>query len=93
MREAIAKAIEKYNRYRSPEAMAKLIEVKGDEFIVDFHGPFCKSCGVYDYFEDFIYELKGLSDIQAEIAGFESTESETIRVRYAMRAIGRKDDS
>jgi len=85
--EAISRAIDRYNHYRSPEVIAKLVEVNEGQFVVDFHGPFCKSCGVFDYFDDLIYELKGLTDIQAEVAGFEGTESETIRVRYALRAI------
>lgn len=86
--EAISKAIERYNRYRSPEATAKLVKAGNGEFTVDFDGPFCRSCGVYDYFEDLIYGLKDLSNIQAEITGFESTESETIRVNYTIRSVG-----
>lgn len=86
--EAISKAIERYNHYRSPEVTAKLVKAGNEAFIVDFDGPFCKSCGIYDYFEDLIYELKDLSDIQAELTGFESTESETIRVVYTIRTVG-----
>ena len=86
--EAISKAIDRYNHYRSPEATAKLVKVGNGEFIVDFEGPFCKSCGIYDFFEDLIYELKGLLDIQAVIKGFESTESEMVRVVYAIKALG-----
>jgi len=64
LEEAISKAIDRYNHYRSPEVIAKLIDVNEGQFVVDFSGPFCKSCAVYDYLDDLIYELKGLSDIQ-----------------------------
>ncbi|KON32880.1 hypothetical protein AC477_02330, partial [miscellaneous Crenarchaeota group-1 archaeon SG8-32-1] len=56
--DSILKAVEEYNKYRSPEATAKLIEIQKHEFVVEFEGPFCSSCGVQDYIEDFIYELE-----------------------------------
>ncbi|MGQ9514110.1 MAG: hypothetical protein ACUVTL_03545 [Thermoproteota archaeon] len=83
--EAISKTIERYNSYRSPEVTAKLVEVGDGGFLVDFDGTFCRSCSIYDYFEDLIYELKSTSSIKAEIEGFESTESESIRVKYAIK--------
>jgi hypothetical protein len=85
--EAISRAVERYNHYRSPEVKAKLIKAGEGGFTVDFEGPFCKSCGIYDYFKDLIYELNNVSEIQAEITGFENTESETVRVIYAIRVV------
>jgi len=46
---AVAKAIETYNKYRSPEATARLVEMKGGELIIDFEGSFCRTCGVSEY--------------------------------------------
>ena len=51
-----------YNRYRSPEATAKLVLVTSDMVTVSFSGSFCYSCGVIDYLEDFVHELKLLTD-------------------------------
>jgi len=82
---AVAKAIETYNRYRSPEATAKLVEMKDCELIIDFEGSFCRTCGVSEYFEDFIYELKGLANVQMEILSFEYQGYEKFRVRYALK--------
>ena len=82
---AVAEAIETYNKYRSPEATAKLVEMKGGELIIDFKGSFCGTCGVSEYFEDFIYELKGLVDVQMEILSFEYRGYEKFRVRYAVK--------
>jgi len=43
------KAVKAYNHFRSPEAKARLIEIKKDKLIMDFEGSFCRTCGVYDY--------------------------------------------
>ncbi|MEM0488544.1 MAG: hypothetical protein QXR17_04475 [Candidatus Bathyarchaeia archaeon] len=82
----ILKAIEEYNRYRSPEAKAKLVEINGDEIILDIEGNFCCSCGVYDYLEDFIYEIKRLSELKLSIAEFREYEPGKIRVKYILEA-------
>ena len=58
----VCKTIAQYNRYRSPEATAKRVAVSCEMVTVAFSGSFCHSCGVEAYFEDFIYELKRLTD-------------------------------
>jgi hypothetical protein len=79
----VLKAIEVYNRYRSPEATAKLVGVEKDGFVIEFEGAFCLSCGVRDYFEDFIYELEDLNrNFRAEIKETEQTGSQSFRVHY-----------
>ncbi len=85
LKRAVLKAVETYNRYRSPEATAKLVKLGDNELIVDFEGTFCKTCGVYDYFEDFIYELKSLMDVQVEISSFEPKGTEGFRVKYTVK--------
>lgn len=82
---AVSKAIKTYNKYRSPEATAKLVEIKGGELVIDFEGSFCRTCGVSEYFEDFIYELKGLVDVQMEIQSFEYQGYEKFRVKYTFK--------
>jgi len=62
LEEFIRKAILLYNRYRSPEAVAKMVSVSPENVILSFSGSFCYSCGVIDYVEDFIHELKMLTD-------------------------------
>jgi len=62
LEELIRKAILLYNRYRSPEAVAKLVSVSTENVTLSFSGSFCYSCGVIDYVEDFIHELKLLTD-------------------------------
>jgi len=78
------KAIEEYNKYRSPEAKAKLVKISDKELVVDFEGSFCRTCGVVDYLEDFIYELKELTDVKVKIESFKERGHETIRVKYVI---------
>lgn len=83
-RDMVVKAIETYNRYRSPLATAKLVEVREGLLTIDFGGTYCRTCGVYDYFEDFIYELMDLADVQLEILSYEPQGPESFRVRYVV---------
>jgi len=53
----VLKAIEIYNKYRSPEAFAKLIDIKEDKTIFKFEGTFCYTCGIRDWIEDLVYIL------------------------------------
>ncbi|MGB9853743.1 MAG: hypothetical protein ACPLRY_02920 [Candidatus Bathyarchaeales archaeon] len=76
------KAIEEYNKYRRPEAKAKPVKINEKELVLDFEGSFCRTCGVSDYLEDFIYELQKLVNVKIKIASFKEHKPETIRVRY-----------
>ncbi|WFO76380.1 hypothetical protein J4526_07735 [Desulfurococcaceae archaeon MEX13E-LK6-19] len=64
VRRVAEKAIEIYNRYRSPEAIAELVDFKenGEEAVVAvrFSGSFCSTCGVRDWVEDYAYTLEEL---------------------------------
>jgi len=82
----VLRAVEVYNRYRSPEATAKLLKLEEDGFTIEFEGSFCQSCGVQDYFEDFVYELEGLnSNVEAEIREIEQTSPQSFMVRYMVK--------
>jgi len=62
LEELIRKTIMLYNRYRSPEAVAKVVTVAIDRVTIAFSGSFCYSCGVVDYLEGFVHEFKILTD-------------------------------
>ncbi|MGD2066388.1 MAG: hypothetical protein PVI43_04360 [Candidatus Bathyarchaeota archaeon] len=82
----VSRAIEVYNKYRSPEATAKLVEAKKDSFIIEFKGSFCQTCGVTEYFEDFIYDLEDINrNLRAEVKSIEPTGPQTFRVQYAVK--------
>jgi len=62
LRRTVEDAIREYNRYRSPEAKARIAFAKDDRLKVEFTGSFCSTCGYYDYFDDLktLLEEKGL---------------------------------
>lgn len=88
LKEAVLKAIDEYNKYRSPEAKARLIEIREEGLTIDFEGTFCQTCGVYDYLEDFIYELQSFVDVNIEILNFKKYEPGRIRVVYGLKGSG-----
>ncbi len=56
--DGIERAVEEFNRYRSPEATIVVKEKRDDVLVAEFTGPFCVTCGVTDYFEDLIILLE-----------------------------------
>ena len=62
LEELVRKTVLLYNRYRSPEAVAKIVSVTPENVTIAFTGSFCYSCGVIDYLEDFVHEFKMLTD-------------------------------
>ena len=86
LNDLVSRAIEVYNRYRSPEATAKLVEVEKDGFIIEFEGPFCISCGVRDCFEGFIHELETVSGaFRVEVKDTEPAGPQSFRVQYGVK--------
>ncbi|WP_048146668.1 hypothetical protein [Pyrococcus abyssi] len=76
--------IKEFNRLHGSEAQAKILEVKGDEVIIEFEGTFCKTCGLYDYFDDISWEAL---DFGIKIRPVEVLESEEDfeRGRYVVK--------
>ncbi len=89
----VLRTIEIYNRYRSPEATAKLLKLEKDSFTVEFEGSFCQSCGVQDYFEDLIHELETLSKIEVEIDEIEQTSPQNFKVWHTVKAASTGDNA
>jgi hypothetical protein len=86
LKDLVLRTIEVYNRYRSPEATAKLVALEKDGFLIDFEGSFCTSCGVRDYFEDFIYELETINKkIKLQLAEIQPAGPQSFRVRYRIK--------
>ncbi len=75
-----------YNRYRSPEATAKLVLVTPELITVSFSGSFCYSCGVIDYLEDFIHELRLLTDkVELKIGKTRQTSPRSFEADYRVK--------
>ena len=52
-----------------------------DVAYIEFRGPFCDTCGVYDYCEDLVYELKARG-VTMCIREWTKLDAETYRVRF-----------
>jgi len=52
LKHILGNQINEYNRYRSPEANARLVSIGKRSFEFEFSGTFCYTCGLYDYFDD-----------------------------------------
>jgi len=83
MFEKLKKTIEIYNRYRSPEATAKLVDVNSKEIIVEFVGPFCDTCGVVDWLEDLVYEAED-QGLRLRLVDFRKVEPYRIIARFRL---------
>ncbi|MBS7288128.1 MAG: hypothetical protein KIH01_05150 [Candidatus Freyarchaeota archaeon] len=71
LEERVSAAIQEYNRYHAPEAVAELVQVSESRFCVFFSGgSLCRSCGVYDYFDDLRVLLEDFG-LRTRIEGFE----------------------
>jgi hypothetical protein len=62
LEEFIRSTVALYNRFRSPEAFAKVVIVTPEMITISFSGSFCYSCGVMDFLEDFVHEFKMLTN-------------------------------
>ncbi|MFA4647309.1 hypothetical protein P8X24_08690 [Pyrococcus kukulkanii] len=65
--------IREFNKWHGSEAQARILEAKEDEVIIEFRGTFCKTCGLYDYFDDIAWEA---IDFGLKIKPVEIIESE-----------------
>jgi len=54
----IFSAIEKYNKYHSPEATAKFVKYGKNFIVIGFSGPFSMNHCTSDWFDDFKIELE-----------------------------------
>jgi len=84
LRRALERVIEEYNRFRSPEATARLLRLEGSRVEIEFEGPFCLTCGVLDWVEDLKYVAM---DLGLELELLEVNEIELGRLRAVFRVL------
>jgi hypothetical protein len=86
LEETVRKAIALYNRYRSPEAIAKLVHISSESVTIAFSGAFCTSCGVLGYIEGFIHDFKTLnSKVDLKIDKTRQTSPRSLEVDYKIK--------
>lgn len=77
IRVIIEKAIDEYNKYRSPEATARILSIDQKFLEIEFTGSFCHTCGVYDYFDDLKILLENVG-IKTKIVEVKEIDEGTI---------------
>lgn len=83
----VRKTIARYNRFRSPEAIAKFVRVSPDSVTIAFSGAFCASCGVLGYIEGFIHDFKTLnSNVELKIGKTRQLSPRSLEVDYTIKA-------
>ena len=76
----VRRAVVVYNKYRSPEAIVRLVSFLPEKVTVEFSSSFCYGCGVQDFFEDLIYEFKMLNG-KADLKNWEDKANEWAKSR------------
>ena len=60
---ALRKTVLLYNRMKSPQAVARIVQSSPKVVIISFTGPFCYECGdVQKYIDDFAKDFKVFID-------------------------------
>jgi hypothetical protein len=78
----IERAIKEFNRWHSPEATAGLLSFDGRKLEIEMSGPYCKTCGLYDYFDDLRLELERALNRPIEIQEHEANSEDGYRLVY-----------
>jgi hypothetical protein len=84
---AVHKAVLLHNRMKSPQAVAKAVNVSPDMVIIAFSGPFCYECGdVQKYVDDFAKDFRIFIDYIQLVAGkARETTPHNFEVAYAVK--------
>ncbi len=77
----LKESIDFFNRYHEPEAKAEYLDYASNSVRVRFSGYMCRTCGVYDYFEDII------QDVDAEVVDYQEADDESFIVTYRLKKL------
>ena len=83
---AVRKAVARYNRFRSPEVIARVIRITPTNFTIAISGAFCASCGVLGYIEGFINDFKSFTS-KAELKIDKTREASPRRLEVNYRIV------
>lgn len=81
-RELVIQAFAEFNKWHEPEAVAGLIKLEDSSIVVELSGPFCRTCGLYDYFDDLKLELEEKLGKPLETARVDSCGTECYAITY-----------
>ena len=82
--QSVKLAIENYNNHFKPASVAELKEIGEKSIKVEFSGPFCKTCGIEEYFDDFRDELEKL-EINTVIGEIKELSNKNFVVEFVLK--------
>ncbi|MFQ6130049.1 MAG: hypothetical protein ACE5OT_04500 [Candidatus Hadarchaeaceae archaeon] len=83
-KEFVVRAFTEFNKWHGPEAVAELVKLEGPSIVVGLSGPFCRTCGLYDYFDDLKLELEKMLGKPLVIAQVDSGGDERYVITYKL---------
>jgi predicted Zn-ribbon and HTH transcriptional regulator len=84
LKKLIKKGVDEFNKYKSPEAIASIVDIN-NEIKIKMSGPFCRSCGFQDYFDDLKIELESSTGLNLDIVGINEVNEESYIVKFALK--------
>lgn len=87
VRELIIQALAEFNKWHEPEAVAELVELEDSSIVVELSGPFCRTCGLYDYFDDLKLELEEKLGKPLETARVDGCGAECYAITYKIGGV------
>ena len=83
----VVRALAEFNKWHGSEAVAELVKLKGPSIVVELRGPFCRTCGIYDYFDDLKLEFEKVLGKTLEIAKVDNGSDERYVITYKIGAV------
>lgn len=81
-KEFVVRAFTEFNKWHGAEAVAELVKLEVHSIVVGLSGPFCRTCGLYDYFDDLKLELEKVLGKSLEITQVDSDGDERYVITY-----------
>ncbi len=81
-KELVVRALTEFNKLHGSEAVAELVKLEDPSIVIELSGPFCRSCGIHDYFDDLKLELEKVLGKTLEIAKVDNGSDERYVITY-----------
>jgi hypothetical protein len=83
--ESVVRALTEFNKLHGAEAVADFINLEGSLIVVELSGPFCRTCGFHDYFDDLKIEIERVLGKSLEIAQIDDSGLERFVITYKIK--------
>jgi len=85
LKRKVLEAIKEFNEFRSPEVTAELVSIENNRITVRMSGTYCKTCDLYDYFEDLLWKFKDFLGVKVSIISTSKIGHFSYEITYEMK--------